>query len=178
MAQGKGGVYGSFVMLALKGGTSKRYGGTAQKALPPAGGTDAKAESPKSNLVFVKEPIAKFFGFEIAVPMDVVRSSMKDVTTKISGQSVTRKVMSNQGATGASRSVTIKFAALQKIGGKDVASVKMAMPSSHTFGDMVQLLMTRTNASVIAQIVSPTGRAMTFKTPYNSSRKKTTTAKK
>jgi hypothetical protein len=180
MAQGKGGVYGGFVMVALKGGTSQRYSLKAkegQKALPPAGGVSAGGASSKSNLVMVKEPIAKFFGFEIAVPMDVVRSSLKDVATKINGNPVTRKVMVNQGATGAGRSLTIKFKKLEKIGGKEVASVKMAIPSSHTFGDMVQVLMTRTNASSIAAIVSPSGRTMTFQTAYNSKRKKVAGAK-
>ena len=72
---------------------------------------------------------------------------------------------------GASRSVTIKFKKLEKIGGKDVASVKMAMPSSHTFGDMVTMLTSRTNASVIAAIVSPSGRTMTFQSAYNKKAK-------
>ena len=178
MAQGKGGVYGGFIMVALKGGTSQRHPLNGQKALAPAGGVPGGASaSPKSNLVFIKEPIAKFFGFEILTPQDMVKASLKEVSTKINGETVKKKTMVNQGATGASRSITVKFKKLEKIGGKEVASVKIAMPSSHTFGDMVQTMMSRTNNSVIAAIVSPTGRTMTFQTAYNSKRKKVAGAK-
>lgn len=170
MAQGKGGVYGGFVMVALKGGTSQRYKLDKGKTTAAAAAA-RKEESPKSNLVMIKEPVAKFFGIDIAVPMDVVRASLKDVSTTINGKPVTRKVMVNQGATGAGRSLTIKFKKLEKIGGKDVASVKMAIPSSHTFGDMVQFLMTRTNNSAIAALVSPSGRTMTFQSAYNKKAK-------
>jgi hypothetical protein len=176
MAQGKGGFYGGFVQVEMPGGTSKYYGEKklakyAAKAANKASATEAV--SVKCNIAFVKEPIAKFFGLSVAVPMDIVRASLQDVKTTIEGKEVTRKTMVNEGATGASRAVTIKFAKLQKIGGKDVSkSVRMAMPSSHTFGDMVQMLMTRTNNSVIAAIVSPSGRTMTFQSAYNKKAKK------
>ena len=174
MAQGLGGVYGGFVMVKLPGGTSKYYGAKTKGKLS-ASAAAAKAEAKdgvKSNIAYIKEPIAKFFGFAIATPKEIVDHALKDVATTINGTGVTRKTLVNEGATGASRSVTIKFKKLEKIGGKEVASVKMAMPSSHTFGDMVTMLTSRTNASVIAAIVSPSGRTMTFQTAYNSQRKK------
>ena len=174
MAQGKGGVYGGFVLVKLPGGTSQYYGAKTRGKLSAsaAAAAEAKAKpSVKSSVAYIKEPIAKFFGFAIATPKEVVEGSLKDVATKIDGKVVTRKTLVNEGATGASRSVTIKFKKLEKIGGKDVASVKMAMPSSHTFGDMVTMLTSRTNASVIAAIVSPSGRSMTFQSAYNKKAK-------
>ena len=174
MAQGKGGVYGGFVMVRLPGGTSKFYGAKKRGKLSASAAAvaDAKAKpSVKSDVAYIKEPIAKFFGFAIATPKEIVEGTLKDVATTINGTAVTRKVLTNEGATGASRSVTVKFKKLEKIGGKDVASVKIAMPSSHTFGDMVTMLTSRTNASVIAAIVSPSGRSMTFQSAYNKKAK-------
>jgi hypothetical protein len=174
MAQGKGGVYGGFVLVKLDGGTSQIYGDKKRGKLSAsaAAAADAKSKpSVKSNVAYIKEPIAKFFGFAIATPKEIVDHSLREVKTTIAGKEVTRKTLVNEGATGASRSVTIKFKKLEKIGGKDVASVKMAMPSSHTFGDMVTMLTSRTNASVIAAIVSPSGRTMTFQSAYNKKAK-------
>jgi hypothetical protein len=168
MAQGKGGVYGSFVMVKLTKGTSKEF--------PLAGDkkdkTTGTGKSRKSPMAYIKEPIAKFFGFPEVTPADMIKESTKQVKTKINGKEETVTSMVNMGATGASRSVTVKFAKLVKIGGKDVASVKIAMPSSHTFGNMVQEIMESKSAGDVAAIVSPVGRTMTFKTPYNSKRKK------
>lgn len=173
MAQGKGGVYGSFVMVKFTKGTSQEFPLVAAATGAKAAATTAKSK--KSAMAYIKEPIAKYFGFTEVTPADMIKESTKTVETKINGKDATVKVMVNMGATGASRSVTIKFTKLVKIGGKDVASVKMAMPSSHTFGNMVQEIMESKASGDIAAIVSPVGRSMVFKTPYNSktaSRKK------
>jgi hypothetical protein len=170
MAQGKGGVFGSFVMVKLTKGTSKRFdsAGKLKPNLPGFG-------SAKSHLVYIKEPIAKYFGFTEVTAADMVKESTKKVKTTIQGKPQEVITMVSQGATGASRSVAVKFTKLVKIGGKEVASIKIAMPSSHTFGNMVQEIMESKNSGDIAAIVSPEGRSMTFKTPYN---KKTAARKK
>lgn len=165
---GKGGVYGSFVTCKLKKGTSKRFNadGSEKKAV-------AVDQFVKSPMVYIKEPIAKYFGFEIVLPDDLLEARTKEVKTTINGKKTTVKTMVSMGSTGASRSVAVKFKKLTKIGGKDVASVKVAMPSSHTFGDMVQEIMTKTEVvSNIAIIVSPEGKSMVFGTAYNPNRKK------
>jgi hypothetical protein len=167
MAQGKGGVYGGFVMCHLKKGTSQKYD-KAGVAVKPVGG----AKSPRSPMVYIKDPIAKYFGFETVQPDDLLKMRTKKVKTIINGKEQTVDTMVSMGATGASRSVTVKFKKLTRIGGKDVASVKIAMPSSHTFGNMVQEIMTKAEVvSNIASIVSAEGKSMTFATVYNSKRK-------
>jgi hypothetical protein len=164
---GKGGVYGSFVMCHLKKGTSKRYDPDGTEMKPKEG-----LQSMKSPMVYIKDPIAKYFGFEVVLPDDLLKMRTKEVTTKINGKDVQVKTMVSMGSTGASRSVTVKFKKLTKIGGKDVASVKIAIPSSHTFGNMVQEIMTKTGVvSNIAAIVSDSGKSMTFGTPYSATRK-------
>jgi hypothetical protein len=170
MAQGKGGVYGSFVMVKFTKGTSKRFDkdGKAKANIPGFG-------SSKCHFAYVKEPIAKYFGFTEVTPADMIKESTKQVKTTVQGKPQTLTTMVSQGATGASRSVTVKFTKLVKIGGKDVASIKIAMPSSHTFGNMVQEIMESKTSGDIAAIVSPEGRSMVFKTPYN---KKTAGRKK
>jgi hypothetical protein len=162
MAQGKGGVYGSFVMVKLKKGTSKRFlkDGAEKEVI-------AGYQSSKSHMVYIKEPIAKYFGFTEVTPADMLKDFTKTVKTKVNGKAVELKTMVSQGATGAGRSVTVKFTKLVKIGGKDVASIKIAMPNSHTFGNMVQEIMESKSSGDIAAIVSPEGKSMTFKTPYN-----------
>lgn len=162
MAQGKGGVYGSFVMVKLEKGTSKRFltDGKEKEVIPGF-------KSSKSHMVYIKEPIAKFFGFKEVTPADMLKSFSKQVKTKINGKAAEVTTLSSQGATGAGRSVTIKFTKLINLGGKDVASIKVAMPSSHTFGNMVQEIMESKSSGDIASIVSPEGKSMTFKTPYN-----------
>jgi hypothetical protein len=169
MAQGKGGVYGSFVMVHLEKGTSQRYKQDGKREKPKDG-----AKSTKSPMVYIKEPIAKYFGFKIVDIQAMMTMRTKVVKTKINGQDVATKTLVSMGATGASRSVTVKFKRLTNIGGKEVASVKIAMPSSHTFGNMVQEITLRTDVvSNIAAIVSPDGKTLTLGTAYNSKRKKT-----
>lgn len=162
MAQGKGGVYGSFVMVKLTKGTSKRFkpDGAEKEVIPGY-------KSSKSHMVYVKEPVAKFFGFAEVTPADMLKEFTKKVKTKVNGKEVELSTMVSQGATGAGRSVTVKFTKLVKFGTKEVASVKVAMPNSHTFGNMVQEIMESKAAGDIAAIVSPEGKSMTFKTPYN-----------
>ena len=170
MAQGKGGVYGSFVMVDFKKGTSKRFDKDgAEKAHIPGTG------SHKPSVAYVKEPIAAYFGFTQITPADMIKKSSRTVTTTINGKEQKLTTTANMGATGASRSVTVKFTKLVKIGGKDVASIKIAMPSSHTFSNMVQEIMESKSSGDIAAIISPVGRSMIFKTPYN---KKTAGRKK
>jgi hypothetical protein len=168
MAQGKGGVYGSFVMVKFSKGTSKRFDKEGKAKANIAG-----FGSPKSHFAMVKEPIAKYFGLVEVTPADMIKESTRQVKTTIQGKEQTITTMVSQGATGASRSITVKFTKLVKIGGKEVASVKIAMPSSHTFGNMVQELMESKSSGDIATIVSPDGSSMVFKTPYNPKRKKT-----
>lgn len=159
---GKGGVYGSFVMVDFKKGTSKRFMEDG-KVKPVIAGTT----SSKPSVAWVKEPVAKYFGLTEITPADMLKKASRQVKTKINGKEQTVTTQVSMGATGASRSVTVRFTKLVKIGGKDVASVKVAMPSSHTFSNMVQELMESKNSGDVAAIVSPEGKSMTFKTPYN-----------
>jgi hypothetical protein len=173
MAQGKGGVYGSFVMVRLAKGNSKQYpmeGKTEKTGKGTVSGVD-KGNSTRCPITKMKDPIAKFFGFEIIQPMDMVRLATQTVETTINGKKQTVSKLTKMGTTGASRSITVKFTALQTIGGKQVASVKVAMPSSHTFKDMVTELMSGSQTGVIAQIVSPSGSTMSFKAAYSSKKK-------
>jgi DNA-binding protein YbaB len=174
MAQGKGGVYGSFVMVRLKQGNSMQYPmDEAKKKTSKATVTSATGgKSTKCPVTKMKEPVAKYFGFEIIIPKDMVLLATKEVTTKINGKEQKINKLVSMGSTGASRSITVVFKALQTIGGKQVASVKIPMPSSHTFGNMVQELMEGTKSNSIAQIISPAGKAMTFGTSYSSTKKK------
>jgi len=173
MAERKGGVFGSFVMVRLKKGNSKQYPlvpDTAKISAAKQSGAGL-GSSEKCPIVYIKEPVAKFFGFEIINPMDMVQLMTKEVTTKINGvEAKTRKLVS-MGATGASRSIRVRFTALQTIGGKQVAEVSVPMPSSHTFGDMLQEIMIGGKSNIIAQVVSPAGKAMTFKAAYNAKKK-------
>jgi hypothetical protein len=163
----KGGVYGSFVMCHLKKGASKRYKEDGTEIKPKDG-----LNSIKSPMVYIKEPIAKYFGFDVVLPDDLLKMRTKEVKTKINGKEAKVNTMVSMGATGASRSLTVKFKKLTKIGGKDMASVKIAIPSSHTYGNMVQEIMTKTGVvSNIAAIVSDSGKSMTFGTAYNATRK-------
>jgi hypothetical protein len=164
---GKGGVYGSFVMCKFKEGTSRRFKEDGSEKAPIAG-----TKSSKSPMVYIKDSIAKYFGFEIMTAKGIAEMRTKLVKTKINGKEANIKTMVSMGATGASRSVTVKFKKLTRIGGKDVASVKVAMPSSHTFGNMVVEIMAKNEVvSNIAAIVSDSGKTMTFGTAYNPKRK-------
>jgi hypothetical protein len=132
-----------------------------------AAATTKTEPNKKSPVVWIKEPIAKYFGFKEITPADMLKMSTREVMTKINGNAQKIKTMVNMGSTGAGRSITVKFTKLVKIGGKDVASVKIAMPTSHTFANMVQEIMEAKTSGDVAAIVSPEGRSMTFKTPYN-----------
>ena len=160
---GKGGVYGAFVMVELKKGTSKEF---------PLKGAEADATKPtkfkKSPLVYVKGPVAKYFGWAEIPQADMLKRMIRNVDTMINGKKETVSKMVPQGATGAGRAVTVKFTKLIDIGGKKVASINIAMPTSHTFANMVQEIMeSKQGTEAIAAIVSPAGKSMTFKTPYN-----------
>ncbi len=172
MAKGKGGVYGSFVMVKLTLGKSKSFpmegGLRGKRATDKAVANGKEVKSDKSPMVYMKEPIAKYFGFKEMTPADMVREMTRKVTTTINGKVAEVTSMVKQGATGAGRSVTVKFTKLVKIGGKDVASVKIAMPSSHTYGNMVQEIMESKASGDIAAIVSPEGSSTTFRTPYKN----------
>jgi hypothetical protein len=169
MAEGKGGVYGSFVMVRLKKGNSKRYANDPAKAKTSKAKVTGEGygNSDKCPIVYIKDPIAKFFGFEIINPMDMVRLMTKEVETTINGKTEKINKLVSMGATGASRSVTVRFKKLENIGGKKVASVNIAMPSSHRYSDMLQELMIGPKANLIAQVVSPAGKAMTFQAAYS-----------
>jgi ribosomal protein L25 (general stress protein Ctc) len=162
MAQGKGGVYGSFVMVRFKKGTSKKFDkdGKLMPVIPGYG-------SSKSHYAMVKQPIAKYFGFDEVTPADLIKESTRKINTTIQGKAQEVTTMVKQGATGASRSVTVRFTKLVTINKKKMASIKIAMPSSHTFSNMVQEIMETKNSGDIAAIVSNDGSSMTFKTPYN-----------
>jgi hypothetical protein len=163
---GKGGVYGSFVMVELKKGTSKEFPLNAA-----TGNATTATKYKKSPVVYVKEPIAKYFGWAEVTQADMTRIMVKPVKTKINGKEETITKLVRSGATGASRSVTVKFTKLVKIGGKSVASIKIAMPTSHTFANMVQEIMeSKQGTEAIAAIVSPEGKSMVYKTPYNRKR--------
>jgi hypothetical protein len=169
---GKGGVYGSFVMVKMAKGTSKEF------PLNPATGTGSvaanAAKSKRSPLVYIKAPIAKYFGWAEITQADMLRTMVREVKTKINGKDATVTKMVPQGATGASRSVVVKFTKPTTIGGKSVNSINIAMPSSHTFANMVQEIMeSKQGTEAIAAIVSPAGKSMTFKTPYNPKAKGT-----
>lgn len=159
----KGGVYGSFVMVKFTKGTSKEY--PSEKEGSSA--TDV-AKYKKSPMAYVKQPIAKYFGFTEITPADMIKESTRQVKTTINGKPRTVTTLVKMGSTGASRSVTVKFTKRVTIGGKDVGSIKIAMPTSHTFGNMVQEIMESKNSGDVAVIVSPEGRSMVFKTPYKN----------
>ena len=162
MSQGKGGVYGAFVMVKFTKGTSKKFDKEGKPMPVIPGSTSAK-----SHFAMVKQPVAKYFGFIEVTPADLIKESLRTVKTTIQGKPQEITTMVKQGATGASRSVTVRFTKLETINKKKMASVKIAMPSSHTFANMVQEIMEGKNSGNIAAIVSNEGSSMTFKTPYN-----------
>jgi hypothetical protein len=167
---GKGGVYGSFVMVKMAKGTSKEFPLDTKKVgnIPAA----ETAKSRKSPLVYIKAPVAKYFGWAEVTQADMLKTMVREVKTKINGKDATVTKMVPQGATGASRSVVVKFTKPTAIGGKSVNSINIAMPSSHTFANMVQEIMeSKQGTEAIAAIVSPAGKSMTFKTPYNAKAK-------
>ena len=160
---GKGGVYGSFVMVKMAKGTSKEFSLKNDNKT-----ADQASVYKKSPLVYVKAPIAKYFGWGEITQADMLRTMVRKVATTINGKPQTVEKMVPQGATGAGRSVIVKFTKPTNIGGKSVNSIKIAMPTSHTFANMVQEIMeSKQGTEAVAAIVSPAGKSMTFKTPYN-----------
>jgi hypothetical protein len=181
-----GGIRSGYVMCDFPDGTSWKYGLTqAERA---KAGTNAgvlseeKRElnkkkdgtsSNKSPMAYVKEPIAKYFQIPIATPEKMQKVMLRTKSLTFEGEvHKTTSLATNMGATGASRSVTVKFKKLTNIGGKQVASVKIAMPYSYTVGNMVKFLLARPAvAANIAQIVSPSGKAMRYANTYKPKRK-------
>jgi hypothetical protein len=162
---GKGGIYGGYVLCKFDDGTSKEY------PLNPATGTGSeavnKAKSKRSPMVYIKAPVAEFFGWAPLTKKEATIAQTKTVKTMINGKPQTISKLVKMGTTGASRSVTVKFSKLQKINGKEVASLKVAMPSSYTFTDMMaKILESNKGVADIAAIVSPAGCSRTFGTPY------------
>jgi hypothetical protein len=160
--QGKGGTIGSFVMVQFKLGASKRFkpDGTEKEHI-------AGTKSAKSPMAMVKQPIAKYFGFDEVTSAAMLKLATRVVKVKINGKEQELKTTVKMGATGKSRSVTVRFTKPQKIGEKTVNSIKIPMPSSHTFGNMVQEIMESKGAASVASVVSPTGASRVFHTPYN-----------
>jgi hypothetical protein len=118
-------------------------------------------------MAYVKAPVADFFGWEPLTKKDAIKAMTRTVTTMINGKPETVEKMVNMGTTGASKSVTVKFSKLEKINGKEMASIKIAMPTSYTFANMLQkILQSNKGTANIAAIVSPDGSSKTFGTPY------------
>jgi hypothetical protein len=181
-----GGIRSDYVMCEFPDGTSWKFGNKeAAKTTPTAAGTNEgviseekkslsnkKTGSNKSPMAYVKEAVAKYFELPIVTPEKMLKAMVRTKNLKYEGED--RKTVSlatNMGATGASRSMTVMFKKLTNIGGKSVASVKVAMPASYTVGDMVKLLMARpTTAANIAQLVSPSGKTIRFGNRYKKSR--------
>lgn len=165
MAKG-GGVFGGFVLCQFRKGTSKKYKEGVAVA-PPQG-----FSSSKSPLVYIKEPIANYFGFDILNRSEEKKIRTRKVTTIIQGKEVIQERRVSMGATGASRAITVKFKKLTNINKKNVASVRIAMPSSHTFGDMLdELLLKPEVAANIAVVISPDGKSTVYGTAYNPKNK-------
>jgi hypothetical protein len=162
----KGGVYGSFVLVQFDKGTSKKF--PLVKATGEGSVAANKAASTKPPFAYIKSAVAKYFGFKEISKADMLTKMTKTVKTTINGKAETITKFTPSGATGASRSVTVKFTKLVNIGGKQVASVSIAMPSSHTFGDMLkEITEAPNNTDSIAAIVSPAGKSVTYKEIYN-----------
>lgn len=164
----KGGVYGSYVMCEFRGGNSWKFQKTASNASEEVKAANSrKSGSNKSSMVWVKESVAKYFGFMLVTPADMLRAATRTKKLKYNGIEDSTPSLASMGATGAGRSVTVKFTKPTTIGGKSVASVKVAMPSSYTMRDMVKMIMETKVSGNVAAIVSPRGKSWTFRTPYN-----------
>jgi hypothetical protein len=165
----KGGVYGSFVMCEFPNGSSWKYGKHPAGASEELKAMDKlKGGSNKSPMAKVKEPIAKYFGIQVVVPAEMLKKSIRTKKLTINGIAHDSKSAVKMGATGKSRSVTVKFKKLTKIGGKDVASVKVTMPYSYTMRDMITFIMQSTVSNNVAAIVSDKGNSWTFGTAFNA----------
>ena len=161
---GKGGTLGGFIPFSFPGGTSWKFekiGINATTEKKEA--AKAKAgESNKSPIAFVKEPIGLFFGLKKPSPGNRTKGSIKTRKLIINGVTHETQAASAEGSTGRSRSVTVKFTKLQTIGGKQVASVKIAMPSSYTMNNMLNFLTKGPKRAIIAAIVSNTGHSWVY----------------
>jgi hypothetical protein len=169
----KGGVYGGFVMCQFPNGSSWKYHKDKEGDSEEVKAANKKKDgSNKSPMAKVKEPIAKFFAIPIVVPAEMLKASLR--TKNLTINSVAHKTVSavKMGATGRSRSVTVKFKSLQTIGKKKVASVKVTMPYSYTMKDMITFIMQSARANTVAAIVSDKGNSWTFGTVYNPKAKK------
>jgi hypothetical protein len=168
----KGGVYGSFVMCQFPNGSSWKYNKQDPGASEEVKALDKqKVGSNKSPMAKVKEPVAKYFSIPIVVPSEMLRASVRTKKLTINGVAHESKSAVKMGATGKSRSITVKFKKLTKIGGKDVASVKITMPYSYTMRDMITFIMQSNKSNNVAAIVSDKGNSWTFGTAYNAKRK-------
>jgi hypothetical protein len=167
----KGGVYGSFVMCQFPNGSSWRYEKQEEGASVEVKALDKqKTGSNKSPMAKVKEPVAKYFSIPIVVPAEMLKASVRTKNLTINGVTHESKSAIKMGATGKSRSIAVKFKKLTKIGGKDVASVKITMPYSYTMRDMITFLMQSSVSNNIAAIVSDKGNSWTFGTAFNAKR--------
>jgi hypothetical protein len=169
----KGGVLGGFVMCQFPNGTSWKYEKVSLNASTEVKeAAKRKDGSNKSPMAKVKEPVAKFFGIPLVVPAEMLKASIRTKKLNINGITHETKSAVKMGATGRSRSVTVKFKKLEKIGKKDVASVRVTMPYSYTMRDMITFLMQSNKSNSIAVIVSDKGNSWTFGTAYNPKAKK------
>ncbi len=180
-----GGIRSDFVMCEFPDGTSWKYGLTqAQKnnagtnagvisEQKRAANKDNKGTSSnKSPMAYVKEAVAKYLQIPIITPEKMQKAMLRTKELTFDGEKhKTSSLATNMGATGASRSVTVRFKKLTNIGGKQVASIKVTMPYSYTMANMIKFLMSRPSvATNIAQIVSPAGKTITFSTKYKAKR--------
>jgi hypothetical protein len=169
----KGGVYGGFVMCQFPNGTSWKYDKVALNASAEVKEMAKRKDgSNKSPMAKVKEPIAKFFAIPIVVPAEMLKASIRTKKLTINGITHETKSAVKMGATGRSRSVTVKFKSLQTIGKKKVASVKVTMPYSYTMRDMITFIMQSGKAGTVAAIVSDKGNSWTFGTSYKDKTKR------
>jgi hypothetical protein len=185
-----GGVLSDYVLCNFPNGTSWNFvSSNRAKGASGAGGQQVldlnvqaeetlaaqkkKTGSNKSPMAYVKEDIAKFFDIPRPTPAEVAKAMTRTKEIRINGEPHKIKSMAtNMGSTGKSRSVTVKFKSLQNIGGKQVASVKIAMPASYTVGDMIRFLMESRKSNLIAAIVSPKGKAVTYGNAYKRNKKR------
>ncbi len=124
-------------------------------------------------MAYVKEDIAKFFDIPRPTPAEVAKAMTRTKELTYNGEKHKVKAMAtNMGSTGKSRSVTVRFKSLQNIGGKQVASVKIAMPASYTVGDMIRFLMESRKSNLIAAIVSPKGKSVTYGNAFKRNKRR------
>jgi hypothetical protein len=163
----KGGIKSSYVMCHFLNGTSWKFGKHPAGASEEIKAKDkSKGGTNKIEYAKVKEEVAKYFGLRIATAAEMLKESTRTRTLKVGETTHQVKSAVKMGATGASRSVTVKFKKLTKIGGKDVASCKITMPSAYTMRDMITFVMQSSVSNNVAAIVSDKGNSWTFGTPY------------